>query len=176
MYHACHSRILGFLLLLVSYIGLQKNLSTVGYEMTVRFSYIVCVIVLSWFKIKLLLKTKNCRKQISYGRYFAYPFEISHREKTRFFKHFSLVFFTLFHKNNRTCTLTNLRKILKNLLSCMIFLSGKSPNLLFLLLGKYQSVCGPFFNLECKRRAGKFPTLQTCNAKFTFVWIYNCTQ
>ena len=42
--HACHSRILGFLLLLVSYIGLKKNLSTVGYEMTTRFSYIVCVI------------------------------------------------------------------------------------------------------------------------------------
>ena len=120
MYHACHSRILGFLLLLVSYIGLQKNLSTVGHEITTRFSYIVCVIVsflvFSWFKIELSLNTKNCRKQISYSRYFAYPFEISNRKKTRFFKKFSLLFgcmvFTLFHNNNRTPTLTNFRKIL----------------------------------------------------------------
>ena len=95
-YHACLSRILGFLLLLVPYIGLQKNLSAVGYEMTTRFSDIVCVsfsfLVLSWFKIKLLFKTKNCRKQISYSRHFVYPSEISHRKKTRFFKIFSLVF------------------------------------------------------------------------------------
>ena len=48
-------------------------------------------LVLSWFKIKLLLKTKNCRKQINYSRYFACPFEISHK-KTRIFKTFSLVF------------------------------------------------------------------------------------
>ena len=58
--------------------------------MTTCFSCIVCVIfsflVLPWFKIKLSLKTKNCRKQINYSRYFAYPFEISHRRKTRFFK------------------------------------------------------------------------------------------
>ena len=76
--------------MLASYIGLQKHLSTIGYEMTTRSSCIVCVIfsflVLSWLKIKLLLKTNNCRKQISYSRYFAYPFEISHTKKTRFFK------------------------------------------------------------------------------------------
>ena len=151
MYHVCHSRILGFLLFLVSCIGLQKNLSTVGYEMTTRFSYIVCVIFF-WFKIKLLLKTKNCRKQISYSRYFAYPFEISHRKKTRFLKNFFSgvwVVFILFHKNNRTRTLTNFRKIVKNLLPCMILPGDKSPNLLFLLLGKYPCVCGPFFNLDC---------------------------
>ena len=125
--------------------------------MTTRFSYTVCVIVsflvLSWFKVKLLLKTKNCRKQISYSRYFAYLFEVSHRKRTRFFKKFSLVFgsmvFTLFHKNKRTRTLTNFRKILKNLLPCMIVPGGKSPNLLFLLLGKNRCVRGPFFNLEC---------------------------
>ena len=117
MYHACHSRILGFLLLQVSYIGLQKNLSTVGSEITTRFSYIVYVIlfpflVLSWFKIKLLLKTKNCRKQINYSRYFAYPFEISHRKKLDFSKIFlsCLGGFCPFYKNNRTRTLTNLRR------------------------------------------------------------------
>ena len=88
---------------MVSYIGLQKNLSTVGHEMTTGFPYIVCVIfsflVLSCFKIKLLLKTKNGRKQINYSRYFAYPSEISHRGKTTFFKFFSGVWvvFTLFH-------------------------------------------------------------------------------
>ena len=69
MYLACHSRILVFLLLLVSYIGLQKNLSTVCYEMTTCFFYIVSVVfsvlVLSWLKIKLLLKTKHYRKQIN---------------------------------------------------------------------------------------------------------------
>ena len=98
--------------------------------MTTGFLYIVCVIfsflVLSWFKIKLLLKTKNGRKQINYSRYFAYPSEISHRGKTTFFKFFSGVWvvFILFHKNNRTRPLTNLRKILKNLLPSMIFPGG----------------------------------------------------
>ena len=119
MYHAGHSRILGFLLLLVSYIGLQKNLSTVGYEMATRFSYIVCVIfsflVLSWFKIKLLLKTKNCRKQMNYSRYFTYLFEISHRKKTKFLKNVSLVFGWLLQFFTRTIGHILLRILEKSL-------------------------------------------------------------
>ena len=91
MYHAYHSRILGFLLFLVSYIGLQKNLSTVGYEMTTRFFYIICVIVLflvlsCMVQSQTFIEDQKLQKQIRYSRYFAYPFEISHRKRTRFFK------------------------------------------------------------------------------------------
>ena len=42
---------------------ITKEFTTVGYEMTTRFFYIVCVIVsilvLSWFKVKLLLKVSK---------------------------------------------------------------------------------------------------------------------
>ena len=105
-------------------------------------------LVLSWFKIKLLLKTKNCRKQISYSRYFAYPFEIFTQEKTRFSKKIFPVFgwFLPFFTKTIGHKQKNFRKLLTNLLACMIFPGGKSPNLLFLLLGKYRCVCGPFFN------------------------------
>ena len=101
-------------------------------------------LVLSWFKIKLLWKTKYCRKQINYSRYFAYPFEMSHRKRNKIFNFFFSgvwVIFSPFHKNNPTHTLTNLRKILKNLLPSMVFPSCKSTILFFLLLGKYQCAC-----------------------------------
>ena len=117
--------------------------------MTTLFSYILlCIffsfLVLSWFKIKLLWKTKNCRKQINYSRYFAYPFEMSHRERNKIFNFFFSavwVIFSPFHKNNPTHNLRNHRKILKNLLPSMAFPSRKSTILFFLLLGKYQCAC-----------------------------------
>ena len=125
--------------------------------MTTRFFYIVCVIVsflvLSLVQSQTFIEDQKLQKQISYSRYFAYPFEISHNKRTRFFKNFYLVFgcmvFTLFHKNNRTLTLTNFRKILKNLLPCMIFPGGKSPSFALSFAGEIPMCMRPFFNIEC---------------------------
>ena len=129
MYRACHYRIFGFLLLLVSYIRLQKNLSTVGHEVTTGFPYIVCVIfsflVLSWFKIKLLL-TKNGKNKLTTVGILLIHLKSHTGEKLHFSKIFlwCLGGFYPFHKNNRTRPLTNLRKILKNLLPSVIFPGG----------------------------------------------------
>ena len=125
--------------------------------MTTRFSYTICVIfsflVLSWFKVKLLLKTKNCRNQISYSIGILPIHLKSHtREKLDFSKKnflWCLGGFYPFSQEQSDTYFYEIKKILENLLPCMIFPGGKSPNLLFHLLGKYRFVCGPFFNLEC---------------------------
>ena len=135
---------------MVSYIGLQRIYHRRLRDDDMFLLHCLCncfFFGLIMVQSQTFIEDQKLQKQISYSRYFAYPFEISHRKRTRFFENFSLVFgcmvFTLFHKNNRTRTLTNFRKILKNLLPCMIFPGGKSPSLLFLLLGKYRCVCGP---------------------------------
>ena len=91
MYHACHCRILGLYVagflhrITKEFIHCRiRDDDTFPLHSLCNFSFLV----LSWIKIKLLLKTKNCRKQINYSMYVAYPFEISHRKKNQVFQKF----------------------------------------------------------------------------------------